>query len=306
MSLFYKLYTYSFKFVIQNQVSLRYARSSVKKINNKNAIIKNLLRRNRKSCKVRTSVSASNPCASVTVEAALALTVFMAVMLSLISAAGAVTTYQKVQQAAVNAGNEAAAYGDALAGISGVYMLFRREMKSIPTQQEGIVGGMSGVSLFGSYADKEAGVIKMIISYRLKPPLMVIPGLSLKMRHCLYFTVWNGYHRGKTESGDSNCVQTYFIAENESVYHCSAQCSHLRLSISAVKKQDVADMRNSNGQRYTACSKCRDAHQCEMVYITTDGTKYHTSLSCSGLKRTIYQVHDTGQLKSCERCGGND
>ena len=79
-------------------------------------------------------------------------------------------------------------------------------------------------------------------------------------------------------------------------------CSHIHLSIHSVEKTQLGAMRNENGEKYHPCEECGGGTG--NVYITDTGNRYHSSLECSGLKRSIVKVPVT-QVKDrrpCSRC----
>lgn len=306
MSLFYKLYTKILLFFINdNQVSLRCSKSNPTYKYNI-IIIENKIRRNKKPCKIRTFAAASNLCGSITIEAALAVSMFLIVILSLISVLQAVHTYRSIHQVLISTGDEAAVLGEDLSGINAVHAIFVAKMLGASENTLSIVGGIGGISFLGSEVDKNSGVISLNVSYQVRPPLLMLPGLKLKMSHRIYFSLWCGFLKNSnlSDTQASERKDIYYIAEYESVYHTSAQCTHLMLSISSVSMELLSHQHNSQGARYSACEKCAsDDHGA--VYITENGTKYHTTLGCSGLKRTVHEVTDVRGLRACSRCGNH-
>lgn len=298
MFLFYRLYRFIFLPYIDNQVSLRIKRLLV------SYLIKKQYKRSKKnSYKIRTFVSAFNLSGSLTVEAALAVTFFMTVMLSLVSILQMFCTYQTVHRGLLNSGYEAASAGDAVLGSGAIMINMNKYLDSDILEENGIENGVSGISWIGTYADVQNQKIVLNAAYKVKPALLMLPGISVTMRHHLEFNIWSGYHGQQTSSDNMHAEKVYYIAENESVYHTSAQCTHLRLSVKVIDYAAIESYRNSSGQCYSECSKCSGYTDASMVYITEDGTKYHYTMNCSALKRTIYQIQDIGALEVCSRCG---
>ena len=90
------------------------------------------------------------------------------------------------------------------------------------------------------------------------------------------------------------------------VYHKDIHCTHLDLSIHAASASDLTKLRNENGGKYHACEKCvHGGNASKNVYITNQGDKYHTSLTCSGLKRTVYtaRISEVPGKRACSKCG---
>ena len=98
-----------------------------------------------------------------------------------------------------------------------------------------------------------------------------------------------------------------YVTATGSVYHEDTECTHLKLSIRPVEKTSLSDMRNHNGAIYHACEKCGD-NAGNTVYITNEGNRYHSSLSCSGLKRTVKQItrEEASQMRACKKCGQHE
>lgn len=116
---------------------------------------------------------------------------------------------------------------------------------------------------------------------------------------------WNGRDEATTAKGKNAESHYVYVTDNRSVYHTSASCTHLDLTIHAASASAAKSMKNEYGERYHACEKCAAAGTGSVVYITPYGDCWHASADCSGLKRSIRLVNKDeveGALCQCSRC----
>lgn len=120
-----------------------------------------------------------------------------------------------------------------------------------------------------------------------------------------YVRAWNGRDEASAAEGHNSTSNYVYVTDYESVYHTSASCTHLDLQISTVSASAAKRMKNDYGQRYHACEKCAAGTGSGVVYITPYGDCYHCSADCSGLKRSVRLVNKEdldGALCRCSRC----
>lgn len=166
-----------------------------------------------------------------------------------------------------------------------------------------IRGGSSGISCWKSYVSPATGEMNIKVEYDIMVPIPVIGSPSASLEEKFTISSWNG--RNNEQMGDEN-REIVYMTENGSVYHEDYNCSYLRLSLRYVPYEELGSIRNESGGRYHACEKCVIGSAMTGVYITENGNKYHNTLGCSGLKRTIYAVKrsETGGVGGCSRCSG--
>ena len=166
-----------------------------------------------------------------------------------------------------------------------------------------IRGGSSGISCWKSYVSPATGEMNIKVEYDIMVPIPVIGSPSASLEEKFTISSWNG--RNNEQMGGEN-REIVYMTENGSVYHEDYNCSYLRLSLRYVPYEELGSIRNESGGRYHACEKCVSGSAMTGVYITENGNKYHNTLGCSGLKRTIYAVKrsETGGVGGCSRCSG--
>ncbi len=104
---------------------------------------------------------------------------------------------------------------------------------------------------------------------------------------------------------DSTNEQIVYVTETGSVYHKIPTCSHIKLSIETTSYSGVKEKRNAYGGKYSPCEMCgKNAKYSSVLYITRTGDRYHTSISCSGLKRSVkgVKISQVSSLGKCSRC----
>lgn len=146
------------------------------------------------------------------------------------------------------------------------------------------------------------GEMNIHVRYAVKIPIPLFGNPSAKMETKFRIHGWTGY--GNREGTQNS--EVVYITEKQSVYHEDYHCSYLQLSIRFVPYDQLDKIRNEDGGMYRACEKCVYGSASAGVYITENGSKYHNSLGCSGLKRTIKAVKksEVEGLGGCSRCSG--
>lgn len=170
----------------------------------------------------------------------------------------------------------------------------------------GIVeGGFGGISLAESSYDQE-NRIRIRASYGLRLPAL-IPGLgALAVSQEGSVRAWVGREENAAGNGSAaGEAKTVYVAATGRVYHLDSNCTHIRLSVRKIGQNEIAGQRNQSGGKYAPCESC-GAKGRDEVYITDTGDRYHSSASCSGLKRTVAEVllSELDGWEPCSRCGG--
>ena len=114
---------------------------------------------------------------------------------------------------------------------------------------------------------------------------------------------WIGYSGdGTGEDWERQEEELVYITKSGEAYHRERSCLYLNPSIRLADREEItAD--------YTPCSVCvgRGRLENRLIYVTDGGSRYHNTVSCSGLRRTIESVTLMQALEmgrhACPRCG---
>lgn len=246
--------------------------------------------------------------ASLTVEAAIALPLFLFFLLQIMSAMNMISVQSRLAAALHQAGNRTAFYGH-LSGqleFSVKAQVLENAGKNY-LDKSCIKNGAAGISFAGTSIMKQDDRVEIYLSYRIEPIFPILAFESFAVSQCYYGRAWTGYD---VESGISNFTEEepmVYITETGTVYHTNRSCTYLNPSVETVNMTALETGRNQSGGKYYPCELCTGrsgAQSTASVYITGYGNSYHTSIMCSGLKRTIYTIplSEAGGRRRCSKC----
>lgn len=163
-----------------------------------------------------------------------------------------------------------------------------------------IRGKEAGVSLLASELTGDDIILRA--SYEIRLPCVLLGTYSFHFVQCAQSRKWIG-NRSLEQTGGSG-EEWVYITPYGTVYHRDRTCRYLDLNIRAENRRSLITLRNADGKIYRQCEHC-GASRSGTVYVTDYGECYHSSLSCSGLKRTIYMVKlsQIGGRRACSKCG---
>lgn len=225
---------------------------------------------------------------SITVEAALALPVFFFAVLCLLYLFEIMAIQTAVYSGVQYAGKIAMQEGYPLSVIvpGSIEEDIVNAIGADRLDRSIVVGGSAGIDCSRSYMSPRTGIGKIVADYKVSIPVPIFFIREIERTESIRIKAWTGYEKEVFGGLDS---ETVYITETGLVYHQDYHCTYLELSIRMVNASEVNALRNTDGAKYYACRLCHGGES-NHVYLTDNGNKYHGSLSCSGLKRTVYAV----------------
>lgn len=255
---------------------------------------------------------------SLTLEMAMVLPLFLFAMLAMLQFATVESASSALLAGAQDTAKEMAAYAC-------IQNMGITEKEGVPAEL--LKGGLSAGYARGqiqkkSGVKKETGsfslvqsaftdseILDLVGNFQPAHTWSVLPVKKVKSIFRARVRAWTG--RTGNSSGNSEEAEEkqqdeeqVYVTETGNVYHMDPECTHIRLSIKNVSKNQLKGLRNVNGGKYHACEKCKGGNGSQ-VYISPYGDKYHSSLNCSGLKRTVNTVplSEVKNWKPCSKCG---
>jgi len=236
---------------------------------------------------------------SLSIEAAVALPIFALGLLTLVSVLLMQLAIMRIQASLLHTAKELSvecADGHSVA-ISSVKDSIIDDLGGEDLRL--IQNGKDGIDLDGSHID-DPEYIELDVKCDLIPLTGFFGMLNVPVeRRCLAH-VWCGYDKGFIP--DEEYV---YITDDSDVYHCDRECSHIRLTVVKTSPVHVGSQRNNGGGRYKPCEYCHPKLSDDVLYITPEGDRYHNTVTCSGLKRTVRAIRksEAGDRRPCSRCG---
>ena len=170
-----------------------------------------------------------------------------------------------------------------------------------------VVDGPAGIRFLRSDFTAEGDIIDLVASCRVQPLIKVFGFERFSIESRYYGHAWTGYHVPGTENTplQNEEEETVYMTKTGTVYHRSAECTYLNPSARSVASEDLRTLRNDSGGKYYPCEVCGGGTGGNVI-ITTYGDRYHASGSCSALARTVraVPVSEAAGYRACSKCGG--
>lgn len=246
---------------------------------------------------------------SYMVELSVLLPFFAGFMVVLLFFFQVLTVQQEVENALLISGRELSVLAveegkkDSAVGAVMAKALVLKNIRKNSATEAFVRDGKLGISLIES--DFSGDYIDLQANYKMRLPIGLFGKQDIFITQRLRCRKWTG-NSGNADGDEEEKI--VYITPNGSVYHMKRDCTAIKLSISTVPGSTVSGIRNETGGKYDACSKCmknKNPHTM-MVYVTKYGGFFHSSRSCSRIKRTVLAVRGSEVKKrtACSKCRG--
>lgn len=153
-------------------------------------------------------------------------------------------------------------------------------------------------------------MVHIVMSCRMRLPFSVLRLDSIPMEIVCNRRMWTGAD-GNRQSSDLRAKdeeeQLVYIGKASTRYHLSRTCHYLYNDLQSVSAEVLDTLRNKEGKRYQPCSVCAAGVKEGTVYVMPYGTSYHKSPGCSSIIAYVQQVPlpQAEHLGACSYCGSS-
>lgn len=156
--------------------------------------------------------------------------------------------------------------------------------------------------------DGETITITLDYEYALPFPVLGLPPLMQSVTASRRAWIGSAPEEDKSASGEEKEDEdvTVYVGKSSTRYHLDRTCHYLFNDLQAVPFALVSSERNADGGRYHACPRCASGVKGGTVYIMPSGTAWHASPDCSAISAYVKAVPKSSveYLGACHYCGG--
>lgn len=173
-----------------------------------------------------------------------------------------------------------------------------------------IQNGTDGFSFIGSSIYENGMDIRIFVSYSFMPDSGVFRLGGIPVKQQVVARGFGGAGRmpaPQSAEEDQDEEPAVYVADNGTVFHRKADCTYLKVTVRPVSAEQLSKERNFSGGKYYACEYCKDS-MAVVYYIAEYGDRYHTTVSCRALRRSVSEISEEEALerglRACSKCGG--
>lgn len=258
--------------------------------------------------------------ASLTIEAALSLSLFVFASMIMMVPMKMMDNHRRLQ-------GSLEAYGEEISQMA--YLLYINKNQDQDGTEEGLgaaaelaagtygyhkatkyveEGLISGISFLRSHILEDGETVCLVMDYQMNMPFSVFHISRFPMSAVTYRRAYVG-KKGRLGAGDNQEQEDriVYVGKGSTRYHLLSTCHYLDNQIISCKTEEVGQMRNQYGGKYSSCSVCgKMAEAGGTVFVLPSGSSYHGRVDCSAISAFVKAVplSEVAHLGACSYCSG--
>ena len=240
---------------------------------------------------------------SLTIEAALVVPIFFFAMLCLVYLFEIMAVRTEIRGALYSAGKEIGetSYVSSVLSTANLKQRIVNHVGKERIDNSIIENGASGLKCIKTLVNEKTDIMQLSVEYAVRIPVLFFELPAITYEETISIKGWTG-NAAKSEEDTER--QVVYITENGTVYHRQMSCTYLEVRVRGIIAHTIGEARNASGGKYYECELCGKGSHVGILYVSEYGTRYHTTLSCSKIRRNVYAVllEDVTDRKGCDKC----